>query len=156
METYNTIKKHKSVGKQASQTQTIWLSNSSQSLYKTATYFAQGWCKQQIPYMWEAAWNQKILQILYKYIMTIRLYFTIHLFFGTHRWGHSLWISKWTLNWTQFHRISQSSNRGVNSTLSYSGSGWQTPLWPDSQNSFLCSISSHSEVDMKCWSKLSL
>ena len=32
---------------------------------------------------------------------------------GTHRWSHSLWISKWTLNWTQCPRIPHSSHLGA-------------------------------------------
>ena len=32
---------------------------------------------------------------------------------GTRRWSHSLWISKWTLNWTQCPRIPHSSHLGA-------------------------------------------
>ena len=32
---------------------------------------------------------------------------------GTHRWSHSLWISKWTLNWTQCPRIPHSTRLGA-------------------------------------------
>ena len=44
---------------------------------------------------------------------------------------HSFWISKLTLNWTQCHRIPQSSHLCANSTLLE----WPSPLWSDSQKS---------------------
>ena len=42
---------------------------------------------------------------------------------GTRRWSCLLWISEWTLSWTQFPRIPQFSHLGANSAFSYYWAG---------------------------------
>ena len=56
----------------------------------------------------------------------------------THRWSHSLSISKWTLTRTQFPRIPQSSHRykdcQENQLWAIIGQGDRPPHWSDCQN----------------------
>ena len=81
------------------------------------------------------------------FCLTVGSFYCLLVCVGIHRLSSSLWISKGTLNWTQFPRIPQFSHLGAKTAKRPSFElllvSVADPHWPDSQNSksFHCSLS---------------